>query len=598
MKAPSAPLPATAAQMMHDALAAQQRGDPDRAERLYRELTRNHPGFPDAWHYWGLLAHLSGRKDEALGLLQRALDLDPDNLVFLLNVGRALREQGRFSDSIACLNRAHQLAPDHAQVLVLLTQSMLAVERGGELVAEIERHLQRARRNWHLHMLLGDCLEQRGDRHAALAAFAEAARLAPPDEPRPHLRRADAASKAQDSETALRCLEAALRIDGFSAEARAGLANLASESGQFARAERLAREALSFDPTLYYVWELLTNIASEESLPRLANELNEATRRAGEDPRVWALHFARGRVLEKLGDYDSAFAAYAAGNQVRGAMQPYSREAQINYSKAIITTLDASFTERSQRIGVAHPRVIFICGMPRSGTTLVESILASHPAVAAGGEQRFVYDWLRRELGMSQMSQTASWLRQLDDAELGELIEEWRSHLHEEAGEYPLVTDKMPANFMLLGLIHVCFPTAPIIHVRRDPRDNCFSCYSTAFAEGNWFSYALDAVGHYYRLHDALVAHWKRVLPPQRIIEVVYERLVGNPEAEIRRMIEAVGLEWDPRCVNFHETRRTVATASVYQVRQPLYSSSIGRWRHFERHLGPLIRELEGPAPL
>lgn len=583
---------------MQAAIAAQQRGDRAEAERLFRALTASHPHFADAWHYWGLLLHQNGENERGLELLLKAQALEPDNLIFLLNLGRVLREQGQFLHSIACLEKAHRLQPDHPQALVQLVQSMLAVERGQEMLPEIERHLGWAARNWHLQMLLGECREQGGDRPGALAAFAEAARLAPAGETRPQLRRANAARKAQDTASAIRSLESALRIDGSCAQARAGLAGLAAEHGDFARARSLAREALALDRTVYPAWDLLAGVVEQSSLQELARELNQAAESAGKDPGAWPLHFARGRVLEKIRDYDNAFAAYAAGNHTRAAMRPYSRETQTFYSGDFITALDDAFVARAARIGQPGPGVIFICGMPRSGTTLVETILASHPAVTAGGEQRYIHDRLRRELGIVKMTRTGSWLRDVPDAELRLIAREWRDHLAEAVGDRPYVTDKMPGNFALMGLLHVCFPRAPIVHVRRDPRDNCFSCFAMNFAEGHAFSYALDTTGHYYRLHDALVAHWKRVLPPQLIIDVEYEKLVADPETEIRRLLEAVGLEWDPRCLDFHKTSRTVATASLFQVRQPLYSSSIGRWRRFERHLGPLIEELEGPAPL
>ncbi|MGH7058077.1 MAG: sulfotransferase family protein, partial [Acetobacteraceae bacterium] len=143
-----------------------------------------------------------------------------------------------------------------------------------------------------------------------------------------------------------------------------------------------------------------------------------------------------------------------------------------------------------------------------------------------------------------------------------------------------------------------CFPDSHIVHVHRDPRDTCFSCYANVFEDAYSFSYALDSAGHYYRLYDSMMAHWRRVLPPGRIIDVEYERLVADPEGEVRRLLAALDLPWEPRCLAFHKTERVVMTASLHQVRQPLYASSIGRWRHFERHLGPLLAALDGPSPI
>lgn len=593
-----APLPPSAARQMRAAVAAQQRGDYERADSLYEALIRAHPEFPDAWHYWGLLAHQQGRKAQTLERFERARSLEPDNLVFLLNLGRALREQGDFQRSIACLDHAYRVAPEHAQALLQLAQSYLAVERGGELVPDIERHLERAAADWHLWMLLGECREQAGDRPGALAAFAEAANLAPPGECRPYLRRADAALKAADQASAARDLERALAIDAASAEARLGLARLAAEAGDFERTERLVREALAHDPRQY---DALAVLARSRRITRedpLLAELDEAAAAAGEAPRTWLLHYTRGEVWEKLGDYERAFAAYEQGNRIHGNTRPYARQGEIDYFRDLKTALDEAFVARAARTGLGDSPVIFVCGMPRSGTTLVETILASHPAVAAGGEQRYIHDRLRREVGVMGLGRTGSWLRALSDERLREWGEDWRGELGRLAAGRPWITDKMPSNYMLLGFIHVLFPQAPVVHVRRDARDNCFSCYATPFAEGHSFAFRLADTGRHYRLYEALMAHWRRVLPPGRIIEVEYEKLVAEPETEIRRLLDAVGLDWDPRCLAFHQTSRRVATASVFQVRRPLYTTSIGRAKRFERHLGPLLAELEGAPPI
>ena len=591
-------LPPAAAAKMQAAMSAWQRGDNAGAESLFEELTRRHPRFPDAWHFYGLLLHQRGERRRALETLDHAQSLDPDNFVFLLNFGRVLREAGEFGASLACLQRAHALDPDNGQALAALAESLFALDRGGELLPEIERHLGWAGNNWQLWVLLGECREQGGERSGALAAYAEASRLAPVGEARPHLLRAEAARKDSRYEIAQAEYRTALVINPDSASATLGLAHLASHAGDFEQAERLAREALKRDPDLYAAWELLSTIRSGSKAETLAGELDAVAERAGDNPAAFLLHFARGRVRERLGDYDAAFAAYELGNRIRIGEQRYSRDAQIAYTRNIVEHLDEPFVNRDIAGALPDPGIIFICGMHRSGTTLVETILATHPEVSGGGEMTFIQDWLRRELGMANMSQTGSWLRNAPDALLGQVARDWRESLIEPAAGHARVTDKLPGNYPILGLIHLCFPTAPIVHVRRDPRDNCFSCFATAFAKGYAFSSTLESTGHFYRLYECFIQHWRQTLGAGRIIEIEYEKLVRNPESEVRRLLEAVGLGWDPRCLDFHLTARDVRTASVYQVRQPLYTRSIGRWRHFERHLGPLIAELEAPAPL
>lgn len=583
---------------MQDAVTSHQNGDYERAGTAYQRLNDQYPGFADAWHFHGLLRHQLGESERALELLQGAQALAPRNVNFLLNFGRVLREQGDLSRSLNCLSQAHDLDPDHAQCLVMLVETLLKLDQGGEAVAEIERHLGWAGDNWQLWMLLGECREQGGDRRGALLAFAEAANLAPPGEVKPRLRRGEAALKTGDRDTARRDFERSLEIRPDSLGARLDLAMMASQAGDFETCEELCRQVLSEDPDIYSAWTVLATALGKRVDDAFARELDAAAERAGDDIAAWQVHFARGQVWERLGEYDRAFGAYRAANTARSAMRPYSEEAQVTYTRNLIEGLDGEFVARGSAIGVSAARPIFVCGMPRSGTTLVETILGSHPEVAPGGEMRFVHDRLRRRLGVPQLTKTGSLLAGMSDAELRALAEDWHHALEDASRGHARVTDKMPGNYCLLGLIDACFPNASIVYVRRDARDNCFSCYATPFAEGHAFAYGLSWIGHYYQLHEALVEHWRRVLGPDRIIEIVYEDLVNDPDGQVRRLLEHTGLSWEPRCLEFHREKRTVATASLYQVRQPMYSSSIGRWRRFERHLGPLLDALDGPRPL
>ncbi len=592
-------LPPTAAARMRAAIAAQQRGDWPTAEALFRELTGVWPHFPDAWHYYGLALYQRDDKEAAVKAFEHARALDPDNFVLLLNLGRCLREVQRPEDSIECLERAHALDPDHAQAAISLAQSLLAVGRGDEFIAELERHLEWAGANWYPWMLLGEVREQARDFTGALTAFTHACRLAPSGEPSPHWKRAEAAREAGQTDVARAEFEALLDNDSARGHALWGLAHLAAQKGDFACTENLLRKALRHNPSLYGAWELLSTIHSDTPPEDLLAEMEAVAKRAGDDPEAWLLHFARGSVLEKLGEYDRAFAAYALGNRIRHVPLSYSREGQLIYTRNLIHNLDRAFIRRKLGRLPPEPRVIFICGMPRAGTTLVETILAAHPEVRAGGEQTHIHDWLRARLGMSRTVQTGLWLGRATDEVLTEMARDWRTSVSGlAAAGGPYVTDKLPGNYGILGLIRLCFPHAAIVHVRRDARDACVSCFVTPFSHGHSYYSSLESTGHMYRLYRCFMDHWRETLEPDDIVEVEYESLVREPEPEIRRLLAGIGLPWDSRCLNFHRTSRNVNTASLYQVRQPLYASSIGRWRHFERHLGPLIGELEAPSPL
>ncbi len=591
-------LPPEAAHLMREAVTAHQRGALARADRAYRELVAQYPRFADAWHYYGLLQHQRHEARAALECLRQAQALRPDHPPFLVNFARVLYEQGEVTDALAYLEQARGLAPEDPQALVLQAQVLLNTGRGAEVVGALETLLARHGGDWQFWMLLGDCREQAGDRPGARAAFAEACSRSPAGEIRPWLRRGECALTDADVQSAEQAFNQALEMDPRSAQACLGLANLAVQAGNFERTASLAEAALKRDPRAYVAWGLLAGWHNLKSDEEFRDRLEAAGQEAGEDPEAWPLHFALGSLWEHREEYDRAFAAYARGNHQQGGTRPYAAEMQEAYTRHLIEGMDEEFIARGLRVGIPDPGAIFICGMPRSGTTLVEAILASHKDVNAGGEMRWMHDRLRRELGTRGLQETGRWLKAASVGELTTFAQEWRAVLEATAGECRRVTDKMPGNYHLLGLIHVCFPGAAIVYVHRDPRDNGLSCFTTAFEEGHAFSNALNTIGRHYLLHERLMDHWRKSLGPQRIIEVQYEALVRQPEVEIRRLLAALGLQWDPACLAFHRGPHRIRTASVYQARRPLYASSVGRWRRFAKHLGPLLEALSASPPL
>lgn len=596
-------LPPRSALLMQGSIEAHESGDTDRAESGYREVTRLHPDFADAWHLLGLLHHQRGNERPALTYLQRAQTLDPDNVDFLLNFARVLRERGKLSHALKFADRAYRLQPGQARALAGRAETLLALFRGDEVVGELEQHLGNDGKEWYLWLLLGQCRDQSGDRTGALDALTRAIALAPADEPSPRMRRAECAFDAARYDQARRDFERVLDIAPETAAACYGLARLEALEGRFEECIRLSRQALAMDRSFFLPWSLIAEARAHDIDLEFLRELEDAASRAEGDDSAWPLHFARGRSWEKLGDYDRAFDAYATGNHILSLSCNYVEDNHVAHARGLIKHVDQSFLRRhaalGERLSSSDPQPIFICGMPRSGTTLLESILASHPQIAPGGEMRYVHDSLKRRIGnRNTVTGIGEWLSQAETRTLDELARGWDHALAETAGGLPHVTDKMPGNYNLLPLIHACYPDAPIIYMKRDARDNCFSCFSLFFTEGNYFSYALPSLAHYYLLHERLVSQWRTLLGSERILEVSYEELVEAPEPTIRRLLQAIDLPWDPRCLEFHKTARKVTTASVYQVRQPLYHSAIGRWRRFERHLGPLLEGLKADPPL
>jgi tetratricopeptide (TPR) repeat protein len=310
--------------------------------------------------------------------------------------------------------------------------------------------------------------------------------------------------------------------------------------------------------------------------------------KAGVGPGDASLYFTAAELLDRVGRYDEAFLMAAKGNGLyRGAAYDPAAFEHLTYSQIEYFT--------RERIGsmpkatVRSDKPVFIVGMPRSGTSLVEQILASHPAVHGAGELDFVHHiWVGMlDMLRSNFGQYPKCLDKLTTEQVDGMAEVYLAPLVAMRPEATRITDKMPLNFLHLGLIASLFPSARIIHCVRDPMDTCLSCFMTYFNYPQPFKHDLAHLGHFYRLYEKLMAHWKSVIDLP-MLEVSYEEVVANPEAQSRRMVEFLDLPWDERCLSFHQTKRPCATASVMQVRRRVYNSSVGRWRKYEKHLGPL----------
>jgi tetratricopeptide (TPR) repeat protein len=311
-------------------------------------------------------------------------------------------------------------------------------------------------------------------------------------------------------------------------------------------------------------------------------------------PEQSALHFSAANLLDAAGRYDDAFAHASAANALRQASyDPAQTEASFS---AFIDYFSRAKIDSAPRPANASDLPIFIVGMPRSGTSLIEQILASHPAIHGGGE----LNWIARvfesavQRGAGGNPPTLESLDGLTASDVNLLADEYLKPLRALNPSARHVTDKMPTNFIYLGLIAMLFPKAKIIHCRRDALDTCLSCFMTDFAAGYEFSFDLPSLGHFYRQYQRTMSHWKSALDLQ-MLEVDYEQLVANLEAEARRMLAFLNLPWDPACLQFHENKRFAGTASHQQVRKPVYRSSVGRWRNYGKFLGPLREEFSLP---
>ena len=308
--------------------------------------------------------------------------------------------------------------------------------------------------------------------------------------------------------------------------------------------------------------------------------------------------FALGKAYEDRKDYDKAFEAYASGNALKHQTIRYTTEQMQAELDAQKTWCTADLFEKQSGKGGPAPDPIFIVGLPRAGSTLIEQILASHPDVDGTLELPNILSLAHRLRGRSQITDRDRYPRILHDLsaeELTALGEDYieNTRIHRQGA--PFFTDKMPNNFRHIGLIHLILPNAKIIDARRNPMDCCWSGYKQLFAEGQEFTYSLEDIGQYYRAYVDLMDHWDRVLPEGRILRVQHEDVLDDLEGQVRRLLDHCGLPFDERCVNFHETERAVRTASSEQVRRPINKAGLEQWRPYEAHLEPLKTAL-GPG--
>jgi tetratricopeptide (TPR) repeat protein len=392
---------------------------------------------------------------------------------------------------------------------------------------------------------------------------------------------------------ALPAFEEAARLNPGEVRLPLSIGHVHKTLGNRRESEEAYKRCLRLDPSLGEAYWSLADLKNY-----VFNDAEIATMQAllkgddGDDKDQAQLHFALGRAFEQKQDYAKAFTHYATGNLRRRKTVPFDIEAFENKTRRVRECFNSAFFAQRANAGYADSSPIFIVGLPRSGSTLIEQILASHSKVEGTFELPNVLT-IVREFDHANPEHDA-YPENVRVAPLEQLAMLGRRYIEETASirtGRPHFIDKMPNNFSHVGLIHTMLPNAIIIDVRRHPMDSCFSTYKQYFAEGQSFSYDLEDLGRYYRCYLSLMDHWDAVLPG-KVLHLRYEELVHDPETNIRRLLAHCGLDFEPACLAFHETKRLVRTASAEQVRQPLYTSGVGYWKHFEPQLEPLRRAL------
>jgi tetratricopeptide (TPR) repeat protein len=595
------------------------------AEALYRQILRVNEDHTESLHLLGVIACQKGCPGSAVEMISKAVALDGEVAAYYSNLGTALQDQGKLTAATSCFKRALALKPDFAEAVSNLGNVLHALGTSDAALTQCTQAVLLSPDYAEAHNNRGNAFNSQGNVYEAFVSYLRALVFKPDhagaqnnlgnllqakkrDDTAVALYRRALALRPHDAEAtsnlgvalndnghsmaALAHFKHALSIRPADAEACAHQGNALLALGQLMEARRAMERAVALDPrrvTFYYslvrTQQVTPDSATLAAMERLA--ANIAALDLGEQVE---LHFGLAKAYEDIGQHDRSFTHLLAGNALKRRQLAYDEKETLGLFERIRDTFSSILMGSSAGLGEPSDVPVFILGMPRSGTSLVEQILASHPRIFGAGERndfaRLVLDLGRDGPGYPEVAPT------LSAQDLRQLGARYLSSLQSNVPASARITDKMPGNFAFAGLIHLVLPNARIIHTCRDPVDTCLSCFSQLFSRDQPFSYDLAELGRYYRAYEALMAHWRRVLPEGVMLEVQYEQLVDDLEGQARRLIAHCGLEWDDACLSFHQTKRAVHTASVTQVRRPIYKSSVGRWRPEAALLQPLLEGL------
>ena len=542
------------------AVALYKDGRNDQAKNLALKILQAHPDYGPAHHLVAVISYLQDDRQGALDHAQRAVEEMPQTVEYLKTLVQIQARMNFYPEALGNVERALALDSRSVSLLNLQAETQLMAGNPRGAIKALQQIAAIEPDNLAALLKTGEAFQALGLVTQALASYRQAMNI-DPGNPRPH----------QGS----------------------GLALLGM--GEYAQAKASFLKAHELDPDLVDPLIQLARVEKaqpgDEIIAKLETILQQPELRAQGKAMI---RFAVGKMYDDCRDYDRAFAHFAEANRQREILG--SGKSSLDEMSAIVQTLERCcdenyFAERNSH-GHETELPVFVVGMPRSGTTLIETLLASHHQVHGAGELIHIADI---QSGLMRKVPPESWdplVLGLKPEATARAAKAYADHLQSMAPQALRIVDKMPRNFQNLWLIALLFPRARVIHSRRDPVDTCLSCFVTDFVRSHNYRNDLTTLGRYYRLYQRLMDHWKRVCPLP-LLEVHYEELVANQEKISRRMVEFLGLQWDEDCLDFHKSSRSIQTASNVQVGRAMYTTSIERWRRYEKHLGPLLEALD-----
>jgi tetratricopeptide (TPR) repeat protein len=592
----------------------------DLAERAYRDVIKINPVTADAYNNLGVVLNQAGRMDEAAAAYAQALQINPGFIDATLNQGALFHRLNRVDEAVATYQRVLQLKPAYAKAWFYLGNVYKDQQDWIRAIDAYKHALDINKDYGEAYCNIGLVFLHLNNFDNALVAFRHAHRLRP-DDVTVCLGLGDAFEGLCNFDEAIKAYRQGLDIDpgareGFrklgrtyyevgdldlalqvytdmlksgvdDVDALINTGHVLSAMGEFSRAEDAFHQALKIRPDCGGAYNLLSLIKkfSADDADKVAMEGLIQRPDLNEESRMF-LCFALAKACEDCKEFDRSFQYLLEGNRLHRQSFKYDVLEDETRFAMIKATFSAEFFINRRDYGVQDATPIFIVGMPRSGTSLVEQILSSHPDVAGAGE---LYDL--KQLVFKVVLKAENIIA-LGNEDAVRLADEYLRRLTRYRDGAEHVTDKMPGNYVYIGMIRLMFPQAKIIHCLRNPADNCVSIFQQFFSGVHMYAYDLKELGQYYHLYRGLMDHWHRVLPGY-IHDIEYESLVAEQESETRRLLEFCGLPWDDACLSFYKSDRKVQTVSLSQVRQPIYKRSMQKWRQYEQYLGPLLEALE-----
>jgi tetratricopeptide (TPR) repeat protein len=566
----------------------------DEAIGNFQQALAVKPDFPEAHGGLGNALRRQGRLEEAASQYERMLALRPDDVGAHNNLAGLLMMLGRVKQALAQYRLAIVARPDHAETYFNLGNAFDAIGRAAEAAMAYRKALAIRADFAGAHNNLGNVLQKLGKLAEAEAHYRRAIEIAP-DYAHAYRNLGNVLVALSRHKEAIPAYNRALAMGSADARIYNSLGVAHNVVGQTEDAFKAFQRAVAIEPCNA---EMHLNLATcksfsdgDERLVAL-EKLCENAKSLGEDDQI-ALHFALGKAFDDLKQPERSFHHLSAGNKLKRRQIAYDEAETLRQFERLQAAFTPDLLAKNAGVGDPSNLPVFVVGMPRSGTTLIEQILASHPKVFGAGELfdlGHVVEGLRDPSGAS--GDFPEVMTQMTGEALRRAGSRYVNRISSPARNKERIVDKMPFNLQFVGLIYLALPNAKVIHIGRDPLDTCFSCYSQLFTGSHPYAYDLAELGRCYRAYEGLMDHWRKVLPPDFMLDVRYENVVDDLEGEARRILDYCDLAWDEACLRFYETRRPVVTASFAQVRRPINRRSIGRWRPYSRMLQPLVEAL------